>query len=159
MHKIRDILKQKAFLSVFATQFLGAFNDNLFRAALSGFVTYKLTELAPESKQIVVTLAVGLFMLPFFLFSALAGEIADKYRKDILFKVTKAAELVIALLAVAAFYLESPALLLGVLTLMGTQSAFFGPAKYSVLPDVLKENELIAGNALFEAGTYLAILR
>lgn len=159
MHKIRDILKQKAFLSVFATQFLGAFNDNLFRAALSGFVTYKLTELAPESKQIVVTLAVGLFMLPFFLFSALAGEIADKYRKDILFKVTKAAELVIALLAVAAFYLESPALLLGVLTLMGTQSAFFGPAKYSVLPDVLKENELIAGNALFEAGTYLAILQ
>lgn len=159
MDKIIGILKQRAFSSVFLTQFLGAFNDNLFRAALSGFVTYKLTEIMPNEKATIVTLALGLFMLPFFLFSALAGEFADKYRKDIIFKTLKACEVVIVCLAVIGFYTQSPTLLLLVLTLMGTQSAFFGPAKYSVLPDVLKEDELIAGNALFEAGTYLAILQ
>ncbi|MDR1694072.1 MAG: acyl-[ACP]--phospholipid O-acyltransferase [Lactobacillaceae bacterium] len=158
MGKILSILKQRSFLSIFITQFLGAFNDNLFRAAMSGFVTYKITSILPEHKQIIVTLAVGLFMLPFFLFSAMAGEIADKYRKDVIFKITKFAEVIIALLAIYGFYAEDAYMLLGVLALMGTQSAFFGPAKYSVLPDVLNKDELIAGNGLFEAGSYLAIL-
>lgn len=158
MGKILSILKQRSFLSIFITQFLGAFNDNLFRAAMSGFVTYKIVSILPEHKQIIVTLAVGLFMLPFFLFSAIAGEIADKYRKDIIFKITKLAEVIIAILAIYGFYREDAYILLGVLSLMGTQSAFFGPAKYSVLPDVLSKDELIAGNGLFEAGSYLAIL-
>ncbi|MDR2902027.1 MAG: MFS transporter, partial [Lactobacillales bacterium] len=158
MLKILHILKQRAFSSVFLTQFLGAFNDNIFRAAMSGFVIFKLADINPADKQIMTTLAVGLFMLPFFLFSAFAGEIADKYRKDIIFKVTKFAEVIIAGLAILGFYMQNPYLLLFVLALMGTQSAFFGPAKYSVLPDVLKKEELIGGNALFEAGTYLAIL-
>lgn len=157
MNKILSILKQRAFSSVFATQFLGAFNDNLFRAAMSGFVMYKLA-MAQGDKDVIVSLALGLFMLPFFLFSAAAGEMADKFRKDVIFKITKVCEVVIALLAVTGFYLNAPYMLLGVLFLMGCQSAFFGPAKYSVLPDVLKKDELIAGNALFEAGTYVAIL-
>lgn len=158
MGKLIAILKQRAFLSIFITQFLGAFNDNLFRAAMSGFITYKITTLLPEQKQIIVTLAVGFFMLPFFLFSAMAGEIADKYRKDIIFKLTKIAEVLIAILAIYGFYTEDAYMLLTVLCLMGAQSAFFGPAKYSVLPDVLNKDELIAGNGLFEAGSYLAIL-
>lgn len=145
-------------MSIFITQFMGAFNDNIFRAAMSGFVTYKLTTMVPEHKQIIVTLAVGLFMLPFFLFSATAGEMADKFRKDMIFKVLKVVEVVIAAFAIAGFWVGSPHMLLAVLFFMGTQSAFFGPAKYSVLPDVLKKDELIAGNGLFEAGTYLAIL-
>lgn len=158
MGKIISILKQRGFLSIFITQFLGAFNDNLFRAAMSGFVTYKITEISDKEQGIIVTLAVGLFMLPFFLFSAMAGEIADKYRKDVIFKLTKFAEVIIALIAIYGFYAEDVYMLLGVLALMGTQSAFFGPAKYSVLPDVLNKDELIAGNGLFEAGSYLAIL-
>lgn len=158
MNKILQILQKRPFLSIFITQFLGAFNDNLFRASMSGFVTYKLTNLMPDHKHIIVTSAVGLFMLPFFLFSATAGEMADKFRKDIIFKITKIAEFSIALLAVFGFYTHNPYILLLVLLLMGTQSAFFGPAKYSVLPDVLKKDELIAGNGLFEAGSYMAIL-
>ncbi|MDD4557080.1 MAG: acyl-[ACP]--phospholipid O-acyltransferase [Alphaproteobacteria bacterium] len=159
MNKILSILKQRAFLSVFITQFLGAFNDNLFRAAMSGFVTYKIYTITEGNKQIIVTMAVGLFMLPFFLFSAIAGEMADKFRKDVIFKITKFIEVVIASCAIVGFYLHNPYILLFVLMLMGMQSAFFGPAKYSVLPDILKKDELIAGNALFEAGTYLAILQ
>lgn len=158
MDKIFNILKQRAFSSIFMTQFLGAFNDNLFRAAMSGFVMYKLTDMAQGDKDIVVSLALGLFMLPFFLFSATAGEMADKFRKDVIFKITKTCEVVIVSLAVIGFYIGSTTMLLAVLGLMGAQSAFFGPAKYSVLPDVLKKDELIAGNALFEAGTYIAIL-
>lgn len=158
MIKIFSILRQRGFLSVFVTQFMGAFNDNLFRAAMSGFVAYKLTTMTYDHKQLVITLAVGLFMLPFFLFSALAGELADKYRKDIIFKATKALELLIAGLAVYGFYINSPYFLLFVLFLMGVRSALFGPAKYSVLPDVLNKDELLAGNGLFQAGSYVAIL-
>lgn len=160
MDKILKILKKRSFLAVFLTQFLGAFNDNLFRAALSGFVMYKIGDMMPkDEKDIVVTIAVGFFMLPFFLFSALAGEIADKLRKDVIFKITKLMEVIIVSLAVLGFYLYNPYFLLFVLFLMGAQSAFFGPAKYSILPDILKKDELISGNALFEAGTYLAILQ
>ncbi|MFV0626685.1 MAG: acyl-[ACP]--phospholipid O-acyltransferase [Alphaproteobacteria bacterium] len=159
MGKILSILKQRAFISVFITQFLGAFNDNLFRAAMSGFVTYKITTIAEGDKQIIVTMAVGLFMLPFFLFSAIAGEMADKFRKDVIFKITKFLEVVIAACSITGFYFHNPYILLISLTLMGTQAAFFGPAKYSILPDILKKDELIAGNGLFEAGTYLAILQ
>lgn len=158
MNNLLNILRQRPFLSVFLTQFFGAFNDNLFRSSMVAFITYKLTTIAPSDKEIIVTLAMGLFMLPFFLFSATAGEIADKIRKDLMFKITKMIEVGIVTIGVLGFYFNNPYLLLIVLTLMGTQSAFFGPAKYSILPDVLKKNEIIAGNAIFEAGTYLAIL-
>lgn len=149
----------RSFLALFCTQYLGAFNDNFFRTAMATFITYKVTEMSAQSKSVIVSLAVALFMLPFFLFSAVAGELADKFRKDILIKATKVLEVVIVLLAGLGFLTVNVPLLLGVLFLMGTQSAFFGPVKYSILPDILGEKQLIAGNGLIEAGTYGSILQ
>ncbi|MBQ9970754.1 MAG: acyl-[Elusimicrobiaceae bacterium] len=149
----------RPFLALFCTQYLGAFNDNFFRTAMATFITYKVTSISAGSKSVIVSLAVALFMLPFFLFSALAGELADKFRKDILIKATKGLEVVIVLLAGVGFLTTNVPLLLGVLFLMGTQSAFFGPVKYSILPDILGEKQLIAGNGIIEAGTYGSILQ
>lgn len=150
---------KRSFFALFCTQYLGAFNDNFFRTAMATFITYKVTTISPGHKSVIVSLAVALFMLPFFLFSALAGELADKYRKDILIKATKVLEVVIVFLAALGFLTTNVPLLLGVLFLMGTQSSFFGPVKYSILPDILQENQLIAGNGIIEAGTYAAILQ
>ena len=149
----------RSFLALFCTQYLGAFNDNFFRTAMATFITYKVTTMADGDKAIIVSLAVALFMLPFFLFSALAGELADKFRKDILIKATKGLEVVIVLLAGVGFLTTQVYLLLFVLFLMGTQSSFFGPVKYSILPDILDEKQLIAGNGIIEAGTYASILQ
>ncbi|WP_458401560.1 acyl-[ACP]--phospholipid O-acyltransferase [Candidatus Avelusimicrobium sp.] len=149
----------RAFLALFCTQYLGAFNDNFFRTAMATFITYKVTTISNESKSIIVASAVALFMLPFFLFSAQAGELADKLRKDLLIKATKTLEVVIALLAGFGFLTTNIPLLLFVLFLMGTQSAFFGPVKYSILPDILKKQQLISGNGIIEAGTYGSILQ
>ena len=149
----------RSFLALFCTQYLGAFNDNFFRTALSLFVTYKVTTMTDANKAVIVALAAAFFMLPFFLFSALAGELADKYRKDILIKATKGLEVIIVLLAGTGFLTGNVPLLLFVLFLMGTQSAFFGPVKYSILPDILQEKQLIAGNGIIEAATYGAILQ
>ncbi len=149
----------RSFFALFCTQYLGAFNDNFFRTAMATFITYKVTTMADGDKAVIVALAVALFMLPFFLFSALAGELADKFRKDILIKATKGLEVVVVLLAGAGFLTTNVPLLLFVLFLMGTQSAFFGPVKYSILPDILGEQQLIAGNGIIEAGTYGAILQ
>ena len=142
----------RSFLALFCTQYLGAFNDNFFRTAMATFITYKVTTIAEADKAVIVALAVALFMLPFFLFSALAGELADKFRKDILIKATKGLEVLVVLLAGIGFLITNVPLLLFVLFLMGTQSAFFGPVKYSILPDVLSEKQLIAGNGIIEAG-------
>lgn len=149
----------RSFFSLFCTQYLGAFNDNFFRTAMATFITYKVTSMAESDKAVIVSLAVALFMLPFFLFSALAGELADKFRKDILIKTTKGLEVFIVLLAGVGFLTANVPLLLGVLFLMGTQSSVFGPVKYSILPDILSEKQLIAGNGIIEAGTYGAILQ
>ena len=149
----------RSFLALFCTQYLGSFNDNFFRTAMVTFVTYKVTTMADGDKAIIVSLAVALFMLPYFLFSALAGELADKFRKDILIKATKVLELIIVVLAGVGFLTTNVPLLLSVLFLMGTQSAFFGPVKYSILPDILNEKQLIAGNGIIEAGTYGSILQ
>ena len=149
----------RSFFALFCTQYLGAFNDNFFRTAMATFITYKVTSMAESDKAVVVSLAVALFMLPFFLFSALAGELADKFRKDILIKATKGLEVFIVLLAGVGFLTANVPLLLGVLFLMGTQSSVFGPVKYSILPDILTEKQLIAGNGIIEAGTYGAILQ
>lgn len=126
---------------------------------MATFITYKVTTLSASGKSVTVALAVALFMLPFFLFSAAAGEMADKFRKDLLIKTTKGLEVVIALLAGTGFLTANVPLLLAVLFLMGTQSAFFGPVKYSILPDILGEKQLIAGNGIIEAGTYGSILQ
>lgn len=152
-------LFNRSFLALFCTQYLGAFNDNFFRTALSLFITYKVTTMTDTNKAVIVSLAAAFFMLPFFLFSALAGEMADKFRKDILIKLTKVLEIIIVLLAGVGFLTVSVPLLLFVLFLMGTQSAFFGPVKYSILPDILSKEQLIAGNGIIEAATYGAILQ
>ncbi len=158
MKKILKILFGRVFFPAYITQFLGAFNDNLFRTSMAAFIMFKITSISAGTKTVMASIAVGIFILPFFLFSSFAGELADKYRKDKIIKITKAIEVLIALSALAGFYFYNPYILLITLFLMGTQSAFFSPVKYSILPDILKEDELIAGNGLLEAGTYGAIL-
>lgn len=153
-----QLLSAKRFLPLFVTQALGALNDNLFKNALAILIIFRIAEAAGLNGQIMVTAASGIFILPFFLFSAMAGQIADKFEKSRLIQCIKAAEVAIMGLAAVGFLYGNVYFLISVLFLMGMQSAFFGPVKYSILPDHLAEEELIAGNALIEAGTFLAIL-
>lgn len=148
----------RRFMPLFITQALGALNDNIFKNALVLLVVYRISEQAGINGQILVTIAAGVFILPFFLFSATAGQIADKYEKSKIIRWIKAFEIGIMVLGSYALWLNDPYYLIGVLFLMGSQSAFFGPVKYSILPTHLGEDELISGNALIEAGTFLAIL-
>ncbi|MDT8363778.1 MAG: acyl-[ACP]--phospholipid O-acyltransferase [Nitrosomonas sp.] len=152
------LLTSRRFLPFFATQFLGAFNDNVFKNALVILITYAAMGSSGLSPQIMVTLAAGIFILPFFLFSATAGQFADKWDKAQFIKRIKFVEIVLMIGAAAGFYLDSVPLLLCILFLMGAQSAFFGPLKYGILPDQLEAHELIGGNALVSAGTFIAIL-
>ncbi len=155
---LQHLLTTRRFLPLFLTQALGALNDNLFKNALVVLVIFRLAGEAGLNGNVFVSLAAGLFILPFFLFSATAGQLADKVEKTLLIRTIKAAEIAIMGLGAAAFWLGDIYLLVFVLFLMGTHSAFFGPIKYSILPDLLRESELIAGNGLVEAGTFLAIL-
>ncbi|HNR11594.1 MAG TPA: MFS transporter, partial [Nitrosomonas europaea] len=152
------LLSSRRFLPFFVTQFLGAFNDNVFKNALVILITYTTMDNAGLSPQIMVTLAAGIFILPFFIFSATAGQLADKWDKARLIRHVKFVEIILMGGAAAGFYLDSVILLMMILFLMGAQSAFFGPLKYSILPDQLREDELIGGNALVSAGTFIAIL-
>lgn len=152
------LFRSRRFLPLFVTQFLGAMNDNLFKNALVILILYRIAEAVGIDGPILVTVAAGVFIVPFFLFSATAGQIADKLEKSRLIRIVKLAEIAIMGLAGLAFYLGDPYVMLGVLFLMGSQSAMFGPVKYGILPDHLREDELIGGNALIEAGTFLAIL-
>lgn len=152
------LLHHRRFLPLFLTQFLGAFNDNLFKTALTILITYRIAEQAGVNAQVLVTFSFVVFILPFFLFSATAGQLADKWEKASLVRIIKLVEIVIMLLAGVGFAIGELWLLLIILFLMGTQSTFFGPLKYAILPDHLKPDELIAGNGLIEAGTFLAIL-
>ena len=153
-----SLLRQRRFAPYFFTQLLGAFNDNVFKNALVALIAFSAAAGAPEQSGLLVNLSAGLFILPFFLFSALAGQIADKYEKSILIRRIKLAEIVIMLLATVAFFLQSIPLLIAILFLMGMQSAFFGPIKYGILPQHLDEQELVGGNGLVEMGTFLSIL-
>lgn len=153
-----NLLKTRRFLPLFMTQFFGAFNDNVFKNALVILITYRLAKTAGLNAQILVTFAAALFMLPFFLFSALAGQLADKYEKSRLITIIKFIEILLMIVAVIGFYRQSIFLLMCVLCALGAHSTFFGPLKYAILPDHLQENELIAGNGLIDAGTFLAIL-
>lgn len=142
---------------MFATQFLGAFNDNLFKNALVVLITYKLAAGA-DNAALQVTLAGGLFILPFFIFSATAGQLADKFDRARLTRNLKCTEFMITLIASAGFYFSHASFLMFVLFGLGVQATFFGPIKYALLPQHLKEDELIAGNGFVESGTFLAIL-
>lgn len=153
-----SLLRQKRFAPFFWTQFLGAFNDNVYKNALILFITFNVAAESSLPTNTLVNLCAGLFILPFFLFSATAGQVADKFEKSRLIRRIKLAEILIMLCAAVAFYLKSVPMLIGVLFLMGTQSAFFGPVKYGILPQQLREEELVGGNGLVEMATFLAIL-
>jgi len=152
------LLKTRRFLPLFLTQFLGAFNDNVFKNALVILITYTVIEQSTLSPQVMITIAAGIFILPFFLFSAVAGQIADKCDKAKLIRIIKAVEIVLMLGAALGFFWQQTGILMLILFLMGTQSAFFGPLKYGILPDQLGENELIGGNALIDSSTFVSIL-
>ncbi len=152
------LLTRKRFLPLFIVQFFGAFNDNLFKNALAAIITFKISsELALDS-QLLVTAAGGIFIAPFFLFSATAGQLADVFEKSRLIQYTKILELILAILGTIGFITGNIWFLFAVLFLLGTQSTFFGPLKYSILPDHLREDELIAGNGLIGMGTFVSIL-
>lgn len=157
-HHQSSLLGQRRFLPYFITQFFGAFNDNIFKNVLLLFVAFAGAGALPISSNLFINLAAGLFILPFFLFSASAGVLADKYEKSWFIRKVKLAEIGIMCLGAIGFITESYVILLILLFLMGTQSAFFGPVKYALLPQQLKPNELVPGNALVETGTFLAIL-
>jgi acyl-[acyl-carrier-protein]-phospholipid O-acyltransferase/long-chain-fatty-acid--[acyl-carrier-protein] ligase len=156
--KAPNLLKTRRFLPLFITQFLGAMNDNIIKQALIVMIIFSLLDSSDMDPGILVTIAAGIFILPFFLFSATAGQIADKFEKSASIQRIKFVEILIMATACFGFYLSNTWFLILVLFLMGTQSSFFGPLKYGILPNHLKEGELLAGNALIEAGTFLAIL-
>ena len=145
-------------MPLFLTQFLGAFNDNLFKSALVTLITFDLAAKYGLNAPVLITVVAGLFILPFFLFSSLAGQISDKYEKSRLIRIIKLVEIILMLLTAAAFHYVQMWWLIALLFLMGAQSTFFGPLKYSVLPQLLREDELVAGNGLVNAGTNVAIL-
>lgn len=152
------LLAERRFLPFFLTQFLGAFNDNVYKNALVVLITFQAARYTELSPGVLVNLAAGLFILPFFLFSATAGQLADKYEKSRLIRLTKIMEIAVMGLGTLAFALDSLALMFAALFLMGTQSSIFGPVKYAILPVHLREDELVGGNALVESGTFVAIL-
>lgn len=158
MNNLFRLFASRQFSPLFIVQFLGAFSDNIFKSALLILITYKFADSLGIEASILNMIAAGIFILPFFLFSAFGGLLADKYRKHILIRYIKAFELTILLIASYALIVEQVWLLFVCLCLTGLQSALFGPAKYGILPELLRDEELLSGNALVEAGTFLSIL-
>jgi len=153
-----SLLKLNNFGPFFATQFLGAFNDNIYKNTLMLIIAFSASDALGLDINLVLNLAAGLFILPFFLFSGIAGQITEKHEKSSLIRKIKLLEIVIMIAASVGFMFEQYYFLLILLFLMGTQSTFFGPAKYAILPQHLKPEQLVAGNALVEMGTFVAIL-
>ena len=153
-----SLLAQRRFAPFFVTQFLGALNDNIFRNGLVILITFQGVRIAGMDAGQLANVAGAMFILPFFLFSATAGQLADKYEKSRLMRVIKLLEIGLMVLAAFAFVTQSYTVLLFVLFLMGCQSTLFGPVKYAYLPQQLERDELVGGNALVESGTYMAII-
>lgn len=153
-----DLLKQRRFGPFFGVQFLGAFNDNVYKNALVIMLTYQAASITTLSSGLLVNLCAGLFILPFFLFSATAGQLADKYDKARITRLVKVFEVLIMMVGACGFYLKDLTLLLAALFMMGMHSTMFGPVKYAYLPQHLKKEELVGGNGLIDAGTFIAIL-
>ncbi|MHA6720013.1 MFS transporter [Sphingomonas sp. RS6] len=151
------LMKERRFLPLFVTQFLGAFNDNLFKNAMIFFATYQIYN-SVEAETQFSAIATGIFILPFFLFSALAGQLADSYDKARIMRIIKAAEVVIMIVGSAGIFLKNLPLMLAALVGMGIHSTFFGPIKYAILPLHLNEDDVLGGTGMIEAGTYIAIL-
>ncbi|WP_432770085.1 MAG: MFS transporter [Sphingopyxis sp.] len=151
------LMKQRRFLPLFATQFLNAFNDNFYKMAMVILVTFTIYK-DPETEAWFNALAGGLFILPFFLFSALAGQLADSTDKTRMIRLIKTAEIAIMVVGAIGIWLHLVPVMLLALFAMGTHSTFFGPIKYAILPQHLEEDEVLAGTGWVEAGTYIAIL-
>ncbi len=157
MQDTLHLLRTRRFLPIFATQFLGAFNDNLFRTAMVMLVIYGIYGDATQEATFSAV-AGGLFILPFFLLSALAGQLADAGDKAAIIRIVKTAEIIIMIGGAAGLLLHNIPLLLAALAAMGIHSTFFGPIKYAILPQHLHKDEVLGGTGLVEAGTYVAIL-
>ena len=158
IQNVTHLLRARRFLPLFSTQFLGAFNDSLFKQAVVLFVTYQLYS-NPAKEFQFSAIAQGLFILPFFLFSALSGQLADDHDKARLIRIIKFAEIGIMILGGAGIMLANIPLMLAAVFAMGVHSTFFGPIKYAILPQHLHKDEVLGGTGLVEAGTYIAILR
>lgn len=152
-----SLLKKRNFLPLFVTQFLNAFNDNFFKMAMVMLVTYEIYS-DPTQEANFNAIAGALFILPFFLFSALAGQLADTIEKTRVIRMVKSAEIAIMFFGAVGIYLHLIPLMLAALFAMGIHSTFFGPIKYAILPQHLERDEVLGGTGLVEAGTYLAIL-
>lgn len=152
------LFKKRRFTPMFFTQFLGAFNDNFFKQALLLVLTYTAATQMDTSISLLNNLAAMLFILPYFLFSALAGQLADKYEKSQLTQYIKLLEIIIMAFAAVGLIFQLYWLLFLALFLLGTQSTFFGPIKYAYLPQAMHKHELVGANGLFQTGTSLAIL-
>ncbi len=151
------LLARRRFLPLFVTQFLGAFNDNLFKTAMVLIATFEIYS-NPEVEAGFNALATGLFTLPFFLLSALSGQLADTRDKAKIVRLVKTCEIGIMVVGATGLLLSSiPVMLVAVLA-MGVHSTFFGPIKYAILPQHLEADEVLGGTGLVEAGTYMAIL-
>jgi len=157
IQNVAHLLRARRFVPLFATQFLGAFNDSLFKQAVVLFVTYQLYS-NPAKEFQFSAIAQGLFILPFFLFSALSGQLADDHDKAKLIRIIKLAEIGIMIFGGAGIMLANIPLMLAAVGLMGVHSTFFGPIKYAILPQHLRHDEVLGGTGLVEAGTYIAIL-
>ncbi len=153
-----DLLRQRRFAPFFWTQALGAGNDNIYKNALVIFVAYHAAHLSTIDANTLVNLAAAVFILPFVLFSATAGQLADKFEKSRLIRYIKVFEIAIMVIGFMGFWWQSLPLLFGALLLMGLHSTLFGPVKYAILPQHLKNEELVGGNGLVEMGTFVAIL-
>lgn len=152
------LLCTKRFLPFFITQFLGAFNDNVFKNALVVLLTFKIAQWTTMKAETIASIAPAIFLLPFFLFSATAGQLADKYNRDKIARLVKVFEMLIMVVVGIGFYYHSLIILFAALFMFGMHSAFFGPVKYAIIPQHLEKEELVGGNALIESGTFIAIL-
>ena len=157
MQNVRHLLRTRRFLPIFVTQFLGAFNDNLFRTAMIMLVIYGIYRDA-EQEALFSFIAGGLFILPFFLLSALAGQLADSSDKAKIIRIVKTAEILIMIVGAIGLYFHIIWLMLAALFAMGVHSTFFGPIKYAILPQHMEDDEVLGATGLVEAGTYIAII-
>src|SRR4029077_9709587 len=152
------LLRERRFAPFFVAQALAAFNDNLFKNVLVILATYQTAEYTTVAPELLTNIAAGLFILPYVLFSGIAGQLSDRYDQAQVLKVVKGTEIAIMCVSAFGFMQHNIVVLLAALFLMGVHSTFFAPAKYGYLPQVLRSEEIVGGNGLVEMGTFLSIL-
>lgn len=156
--EIASLMTTRRFLPLFLCQFLAAFNDNILRTAISSYITFRAFDLPENIRELVITLAIGLFMLPFLFSSATAGQLADKYDKAKMIRWLRLINIPVTILGIIGFLSANYTMMLVSVFLTGIEACFLGPVKYSILADHLEKDELLGANGLMEAGTFMAIL-